>query len=185
LALDGSTLYAGGIFGSLGGQPRVNFAGLDVATAAATSWAPVPVSTMYSVYVETSAFAVSGSNVYGAGIFMGIDGRPATGLFRSEPAVTDARPIAEPAAGALQLRCSPNPFAAATTIAFTLPEAARVRLEVFDVAGRRVNVPVRDTWMEAGSHSVGFHGSRLPTGVYFYRVQAAEREESDRLLIVR
>jgi hypothetical protein len=185
LALDGSTLYAGGLFGSLGGQTRVNFAGLDVTTAAATSWAPVPNTTIFNSFAETNALAVSGSSIYAGGTFIGIDGVPATGVFASSPGATDAPDIAKESTGALRLACSPNPFRSATTIRFTLPEAARVRLEVFDVTGRRLDVPVRDVWMEAGTHSLSYRGGDLPAGVYFYRVQAGEREESDRLLIVR
>jgi len=65
----------------------------------------------------------------------------------------------------------PNPFALRTTVRFALPRAADVRLEVFDLGGRRVATLV-DGRREAGHHAVPFEPSGLRSGVYFVRFSA-------------
>ncbi len=65
----------------------------------------------------------------------------------------------------------PNPFNPSTTIGFTLSSASAVRLEVFNVLGERVALPV-DRDMAAGTYSIPFDASSLPSGVYFYKLSA-------------
>ena len=65
----------------------------------------------------------------------------------------------------------PNPFNSGTIINFSLPEAGQVRLEVFNVLGERVALPV-DEEMAAGKFSIPFDAARLPSGVYFYKLSA-------------
>lgn len=70
----------------------------------------------------------------------------------------------------------PNPFSDGTRIQFTLPEATDVRLEVFDVAGRRVRT-LRTGNLPAGPHSVDWDrrdgsGRRVSAGVYRCRIKA-------------
>jgi hypothetical protein len=83
----------------------------------------------------------------------------------------------------------PNPFASRTSVWFTLPRAADVRLEVFDLAGRRV---ARQEYGEqsAGLSHVVFAAGDLKSGLYLYRLQVAEvggRETSlaGRMLLTR
>jgi PKD repeat protein len=68
----------------------------------------------------------------------------------------------------------PNPFRGTTMISFTLPEAAHVTLEVFNVLGQRVRM-LRDEDAAAGRYSVPWNGrtdsgSAAGAGVYFYRL---------------
>ncbi len=67
----------------------------------------------------------------------------------------------------------PNPFNPATTITFFMPRQARARLQVFDLSGREV-AGLLDEVKPAGRHSITFSAIELPSGVYFYRLQAAE-----------
>ena len=66
----------------------------------------------------------------------------------------------------------PNPFNPRTSIAFTLASEGRVRLDVFDVAGRHVATLV-DGVKSAGRHSVAFEASSFSLGIYFYRLEGA------------
>jgi hypothetical protein len=70
---------------------------------------------------------------------------------------------------AADLTICPNPFNPATTVRFVLPQAGVVKLEILDVSGRKVAVPV-DGRQEAGRHEVAFDGARLPSGVYFAKL---------------
>jgi hypothetical protein len=66
---------------------------------------------------------------------------------------------------------TPNPFGEGTAVRFALPEAAEVRLVVFDALGREVARPV-DGALGAGWHEAVLDGSALPAGVYVVRMEA-------------
>jgi hypothetical protein len=65
----------------------------------------------------------------------------------------------------------PNPFNGTATIAFSIGEAGRVKVSVFDEQGARVAQPL-DDHLSAGRHSIDFDGSSLPSGRYFYTITA-------------
>ena len=64
----------------------------------------------------------------------------------------------------------PNPFNPSTEIPFALPEAARVTLTLYDVLGRTVATLV-DGPVAAGRHTVRWHASSYPSGLYLARLQ--------------
>jgi hypothetical protein len=81
----------------------------------------------------------------------------------------------------------PNPFSAATsgtTIRYRLPTDSRVRLEVFNITGRRLAVLVNKE-MPAGEHKVAFEGFGLAGGVYIYRLIANGDVITRKMLMVR
>jgi len=78
----------------------------------------------------------------------------------------------------------PNPFNPSTTIRFSLPERSRVNLAVYNNLGQQVAV-LQNGEQEAGYHEVTFDASRLPSGVYFYRLQAGSYVETRKLCLVR
>ena len=70
LAVNGSTLYVGGNFTSLGGQPRQSIGAIDAGSGAATSWNPAP-----SVSSSVSAMHISGGVMYVGGSFSSMGGQ--------------------------------------------------------------------------------------------------------------
>ena len=78
----------------------------------------------------------------------------------------------------------PNPFNPSTEISFSLSEASNVRLEVFNIMGRRVGTVVNRR-LEAGNHTVIWDGNATPSGVYFYRLQAGKYVERKRMLLLK
>jgi DNA/RNA endonuclease YhcR with UshA esterase domain len=78
----------------------------------------------------------------------------------------------------------PNPFNPATQLAFQLDRAARVRLEVFNLAGQRVARLV-DGPRAAGAHRVTFGGAGLASGVYVARLEAEGRSDEMKLLLLK
>jgi formylglycine-generating enzyme required for sulfatase activity len=65
----------------------------------------------------------------------------------------------------------PNPFNPVTTISFDLPTYGNVRIDVFNLIGQLVKT-ITNQYMSPGSYSVHFDASKLPSGIYFYRLNA-------------
>ena len=78
----------------------------------------------------------------------------------------------------------PNPTAGRATIRFALGAAADVRLDVFDVLGRRVST-LADGPMSAGDHEVRLDVGGLASGTYVYRLSTPVGIQSRRLTVVR
>ncbi|MDZ4701131.1 MAG: M36 family metallopeptidase [Rhodothermales bacterium] len=78
----------------------------------------------------------------------------------------------------------PNPFNPTTRIRFALPEATVVRLYVYDVMGREVERLVEGN-MQAGYHEVSFGNDQLPSGIYFYRIEAGTFVDVKRMVLVK
>ncbi|HEX7344972.1 MAG TPA: T9SS type A sorting domain-containing protein, partial [bacterium] len=71
-----------------------------------------------------------------------------------------------------------------TMVSFVLPQAARVNLSVYDVAGHLVSKLV-EGWREAGNHEITFDGSGLASGVYLCRLSAAKYTAAAKLVVVK
>lgn len=65
----------------------------------------------------------------------------------------------------------PNPFNPTTNIRFALNSRGFVSLKVFNVIGQEVATLVNEN-LDAGSYSAKFDASKLPSGVYMYRLEA-------------
>ena len=85
-----------------------------------------------------------------------------------------------PAAFALGVR--PNPFNWSSTLRYSVPEAAPVRITVYDTLGRELLVLV-DGEAEAGVHEVVFDGTDLPSGVYLVRMTTPQGEQTQRVTL--
>ncbi len=68
---------------------------------------------------------------------------------------------------------SPNPFNPTTSISFTIPGADHVTIEIYNVAGQKVDILVND-FMDAGKYSVVWDASGFSAGVYFYMVKSGD-----------
>jgi hypothetical protein len=88
-----------------------------------------------------------------------------------------------PSAVAL-LPVAPNPVSASARLRYELPEATAVRLQVFDLLGRRVATLV-DGEKPAGRHEVSWRSAGLASGTYFVRLQAGSTAQTQMLRLVR
>ncbi len=79
----------------------------------------------------------------------------------------------------------PNPFNPSTIIRFSVPEAQRVTMKVFDVLGREVMTLLNNEEMNSGEHYVQFNGSNLASGLYYYRVQAGTYVDVRKMILTK
>lgn len=78
----------------------------------------------------------------------------------------------------------PNPFTTRTTISFSIPKDAWVTLKVYNLTGQLVEILV-DEPMSIGYHKVDWDARDVPSGLYFYRIQADEYTATKRMIIIR
>ncbi len=108
---------------------------------------------------------------------------PARFGLRIEPRGATATEAPAPAAFALT-GAAPNPVRASATVRFETPEAAAVRVAVFDVLGREVAV-LADGERPAGRHALRLDAARLSAGVYVVRMTAGAFTATQTLTVVR
>lgn len=83
----------------------------------------------------------------------------------------------------------PNPFNPSTSIRFDLAERSPVRLDIYDISGRLVKTLV-DATLPAGPHTVNWDGTTdlnrsATSGVYLYKIQAGEWQESRSMILMK
>jgi len=78
----------------------------------------------------------------------------------------------------------PNPFNPGTRIKFTLPKAEMVSIEVYNTLGQMVGRLLNQP-LPAGIHEVGFNGEYLPSGIYFYRIEAGAFHAVKKMILIR
>jgi len=100
--------------------------------------------------------------------------------------IPSTEPVATRAHRALRLSPPrPNPLRADASVVLTVGRDQPVKVELFDVSGRRLAV-LHDGWTEAGSHAVSLDVDEvLPNGVYFVRARGAEAAVSTRVTVLR
>lgn len=78
----------------------------------------------------------------------------------------------------------PNPFNPSTKIQFAIPASQRVSLKVFDITGREVANLV-DEFLSAGNYSYDFDGTKLSSGIYFYRLISGNFSEIRKMTLIK
>jgi hypothetical protein len=78
----------------------------------------------------------------------------------------------------------PNPFNPSTKISFIIKNTENVRISILNTLGEEISVLVNEL-KEAGYHSVEFDASGLPSGVYFYRIQAGNFIDTKKMLLLK
>jgi hypothetical protein len=70
-------------------------------------------------------------------------------------------------------------------IRYSLPRALQATLTVTDAYGREVRRLVDGAIRNAGTHTVSFDATGLPSGVYFYRLSAGDQVQTRRMMVLR
>lgn len=96
--------------------------------------------------------------------------------------VTD-RPNGVPASYALAQNF-PNPFNPSTSISFSLPASVNVKLEVYNMIGQKVATLVEGK-LASGDHTVNWNAQDVPSGIYFYKLEAADFSQTRKLVLMK
>ncbi len=78
----------------------------------------------------------------------------------------------------------PNPFNPATTIRYSVPRSGDVTVSIFDLVGRRVTT-LFEGERTPGTYEVMWNATNEPSGVYFYKLQTGDFEETKSMLLVK
>ncbi len=78
----------------------------------------------------------------------------------------------------------PNPFNPTTIIKYHILELNYVTIKVYDVLGNEVETLVNDK-KSAGSYDVGFDGTNLTSGIYFYQLRSGDYTETKKMILLR
>ena len=174
LAVLGDTVYVGGAFSAIGGQPRRDFAAVDATTGSATNWNP-------DVDDRVGSLVASGNTIYAGGRFTRLGGLPCAGL----AAISGSdKPSVSPRTLVLA-QSYPNPVRADATIRFALPASSPATLAVYDVQGRRVATVLDHERRPAGPQAVSVNVSTWPVGCYLYRLEAGGSSATRKMLVIK
>jgi aminopeptidase N len=98
--------------------------------------------------------------------------------------VTEAEKIIQRNQELNLLQNFPNPFNNITQIEFTIEQASKIRLAVYDLLGQEISLLANDLYM-AGKHRVEFNAAGLTSGVYFYRLTTPAGNIVRRMVLIR
>ncbi len=98
--------------------------------------------------------------------------------------VNDFKGDSEIPAAFTLLQNYPNPFNPTATIEYHVSVPGFVKLSVYDILGREITLLINE-YKSAGKHRVTFDASGLPGGIYFYRMQAGQFQETRKLVLLK
>jgi hypothetical protein len=106
--------------------------------------------------------------------------------------ITDVKDVQKNTVNGFELMQNyPNPFNPTTTIKYTIPNVIStngrnlfVTLKVYDVLGNEVATLINEE-KSAGSYSINFDGSRLSSGIYFYKLTAGGYTATKKLIMLK
>jgi hypothetical protein len=78
----------------------------------------------------------------------------------------------------------PNPFNPSTIINYQVPVLSHITLKLFDVLGREITTLVNEE-KNAGRYKVKFDGSKITSGIYFYKLNAGNFSETKKMLLIK
>lgn len=147
----------------------------DVMSNTATGTA-FPVCAVY----HNSDYSVkrSGVAIYGFGGF------GTNAYYNGENLPTSITPVNNVADNYSLNQNYPNPFNPSTSINFSVPKSTNVKLVVYDMLGKEVATLVNQQ-LTPGSYNIDFNGTKLSSGVYFYKLITSEFTDIKKMMLVK
>ena len=139
------------------------------------SWSGVSISGTFSHIGYFQILADSNSNIYARTLVGPVLGTYTTSVNIADQNIPSAFSVSQN---------YPNPFNPTTKISFSLPQKSQIKLKVFDVLGREIQI-LADGIYEAGKHEAEFYASNLSSGVYFYNLSDGTSSITKKMLLIK
>ena len=153
-AVSGANIFAGGL------------GGVFLSTNNGTNWTPFDTGLVNRATILS--LIVSDTHIFAGTDGIGVWRRPLSDIITSVESFSSEQPLH------FSLEQNyPNPFNPSTKIKFDLPKAGKVKIEVFNLLGRKIET-LLNKHMSSGSHEIEFTKTNLPSGVYLYRIEAGD-----------
>ena len=78
----------------------------------------------------------------------------------------------------------PNPFNPSTKIRYSIPQSSKVVIKVFDILGNEIETLI-DEQKPIGTYELTWYAENLPSGIYFYRLQAGTFVETKKMILMK
>ncbi|MCX6164547.1 MAG: T9SS type A sorting domain-containing protein [Ignavibacteriae bacterium] len=78
----------------------------------------------------------------------------------------------------------PNPFNPVTKINFSIPKSELVTIKIYDILGKEVEV-ITNKVFSAGTYSIDYYGSKLSSGVYFYKLTSGDFSSTKKMMLIK
>ncbi len=78
----------------------------------------------------------------------------------------------------------PNPFNPSTKIRYSVPQTSNVMIKVFDILGKEIETLVNEE-KPIGTYEITWSAGNLPSGIYFYRLQAGSFVETKKMVLMK
>ena len=78
----------------------------------------------------------------------------------------------------------PNPFNPSTKIAYTIPETQFVTINIYNLLGEKIAVPVNEIKSQ-GRHILNFNGSKLASGIYLYQIETENFVKNQKMMLIK
>jgi len=78
----------------------------------------------------------------------------------------------------------PNPFNPNTTFKYSIPNESKVIIKVYDILGNEIETLINEE-KPVGTYELNWYAANLPSGVYFYRLQAGSFVETRKMILLR
>jgi hypothetical protein len=78
----------------------------------------------------------------------------------------------------------PNPFNPTTKIKYSVPQTSNIVIKIFDILGNEIETLVNEE-RQAGTYEITWYVENLPSGVYFYQLQAGNFVETKKMILMK
>jgi hypothetical protein len=177
----GNDLYVAGLY-TIAGNLTTN----GIAKWNGSTWSGLG-SGFFNTANVCGAYAstIYNNNLVCGGIFSGAGGNGAGNIAQWDGIVTGLHYNNHNTPDKFQLHQNyPNPFNPSTNIKFDVARSGNISIKIYDMQGREVAVLVNEN-LNPGSYNVSFNASNLPSGSYFFRLEAQGFSQTNKMILVK
>jgi hypothetical protein len=84
----------------------------------------------------------------------------------------------------VMLQNYPNPFNSSCTIKYSIPKSSQILLKIFNTLGQEIETLVNEE-KPIGTYELNWNAANLPSGVYFFRLQASGYVETKKMILLK